>query len=179
MGAVPLAGGSQGPDQHPAPLLSQQETEAQEAVRFPQFTQYSQGRAQTTDKSTVAFTSLNSRPRNLVSRKQKDCWWQSEGLGQVWRLSAPQPKLLESGSSASLPAVGGAEAAQPSESPRVITGGLCTRPTLPAAMEHWPGHSRPHPACLCLDKPGRKAAAWHFLAACSYSIRPFLCKGQL
>lgn len=100
-------------------LLSQQETEAQEAVHFPQFTQFFQGRARTTDKSTVDFTSLNSRPRNLVSGKRKDCWWQREGLGQVWRLSAPQPKLLEPGSSASLRAVGGAEAAQPSLSPHV------------------------------------------------------------
>lgn len=116
----------------PRPLTSIQthcfpeESEAQESSHFPQLTQFSQVKARTTDKFTVDFTSLNSQPRNLVSRKQKDYWWQSEGLDQFWRLSGHQPKLLEPGSRASLPAVGRTEAAQPSESPRVITGGLCT-----------------------------------------------------
>lgn len=44
-----------------------------------------------------------------------------------------------------------------------------------AAAVNSPGHGRTHPACLCPGKPGRRTAS----LASSYSVGPFLSKGQL
>lgn len=149
-------------------------------------------RAGTRDKSTVNLASLNSQSnlggeyyqfhgQRIKSPEREKTAGQSKGLDPGGRPSGnPVPLSQTPGTWPSRLSLGGpAPRSQPSGPPGVTAGGLCTRQVMPAASVNRPGCSRPPPAGLCLRKPGWGTDSVAFPTVSSYSIRPFLSKGQL
>ena len=121
------------------------------------------------------------RGRRIKSPEREKIAGQSKGLDPDGRLSGTPvpPSQMPGNWPLHLPLGRPAPCSQPSGPPSVTVGGLCTWHVMPAASVNRPGCSRPPLAGLCLGKPGRGTDSVAFPAASSYSIRPFLSKGQL